>query len=202
MNILLVIYRKMQHWKNKLEIQTKEWEIRQNQNITLGTDVKIFPETQMLTVDNGIISIDKYSVIRGECCCIRGCGKIIIGSECYIGENSHIWSSNSIIIGNRVLIAHNCNIFDDATHPLDSVERNDDFYNICFKGTWNRYDSCKSKPIVIEEDAWVGANVVILPGVRIGKGAIVGAGSVVTHNIPDYALAHGNPAKVYRYLKA
>lgn len=55
------------------------------------------------------------------------------------------------------------------------------------------------RPVVIKDFVWIGANVIILPGVTIGEGCIIGAGSVVTHNIPDCAVAAGNPAKVIKF---
>ena len=55
------------------------------------------------------------------------------------------------------------------------------------------------KPIVIGNDVWIGGHVIILPGVQIGNGAIVGAGAVVTKNVPDYAIVGGNPARIIRY---
>ena len=56
----------------------------------------------------------------------------------------------------------------------------------------------QEKAIVIEEDVWIGTRSIILPGVRIGKGSIVGAGSVVTKSVPQFSIAAGNPAKVVR----
>lgn len=56
-----------------------------------------------------------------------------------------------------------------------------------------------TKPVIIKDFVWCGANVIILPGVTIGEGCVIGAGSVVTHDIPDYAVAAGNPAKVIKY---
>ena len=55
------------------------------------------------------------------------------------------------------------------------------------------------KPVVIKDFVWCGANVTILPGVTIGEGAVIGAGSVVTKDVPDYAVVAGNPAKVIKY---
>ena len=57
------------------------------------------------------------------------------------------------------------------------------------------------KPVVIKKDAWVGAGATILPGVTIGKHAVIGAASVVTHDVPDYAVAVGNPARVVKFLE-
>ena len=56
----------------------------------------------------------------------------------------------------------------------------------------------KEKPVIIDDDVWIGARAIILPGVRIGTGSIIGAGSVVTHNVPPYSVAAGNPAKVVK----
>jgi len=55
------------------------------------------------------------------------------------------------------------------------------------------------KPVIIEDDVWIGARVIILPGRRIGRGAVIGAGSVVTKNVPAYAFVGGNPAKILKY---
>ena len=55
------------------------------------------------------------------------------------------------------------------------------------------------QPVQIEDDVWIGARVVILPGLKIGKGAIIGAGSIVTKDVPPYAICVGNPARVIRY---
>jgi acetyltransferase-like isoleucine patch superfamily enzyme len=59
-----------------------------------------------------------------------------------------------------------------------------------------------SRPVVIEDDAWIGMNAVILPGVRVGKASIVGTGSVVTKDVPDYTVVGGIPARVLRQLDA
>ena len=57
------------------------------------------------------------------------------------------------------------------------------------------------KPVTIGNDVWIGARVTILPGVKIGNGCIIGAGSVVTKNLPDFAIGGGNPARVLKYRK-
>lgn len=201
MNLGIKIYRRIQTWTRKIAVRAKEQEIKENCNVTVGKQVRFFPETNITTVEAGKIFIGNQSVIRGDICCLRGEGRVTIGSECYIGEATHIWSTQEIKIGNRVLIAHNCGIYDDTTHPIDSVERNDDFINICFKGMWKKYDTCESKPIIIENNAWIGSNVVILKGVTIGEGAIVGAGSVVTKDVPPYTMVAGNPAKLVRKIE-
>lgn len=63
------------------------------------------------------------------------------------------------------------------------------------------FDGYEGKDIVIEDYAWIGHNVIFLPGVKIGHHAIIGAGSVVTKDVPDYAIAAGNPAKIIKWRK-
>ncbi len=63
------------------------------------------------------------------------------------------------------------------------------------------YDGFVGKDVLIDDHAWIGNRVIILPGVRVGKHAIVGAGSVVSKDVPDYAVVAGNPATVKRYRK-
>jgi maltose O-acetyltransferase len=59
----------------------------------------------------------------------------------------------------------------------------------------------KAQPVSIEDDVWIGARVIILPGVRIGQGSIIGAGAVVAKNIPSYSICVGNPARIIRSRK-
>jgi acetyltransferase-like isoleucine patch superfamily enzyme len=127
-------------------------------------------------------------------------GKIEIGDFCYVGGETKVWSDTSIKIGNRVLISHNVNIFDNQTHPLDPVKRHNQFVHIIQKGFPKDID-LSGKPVVIEDDAWIGCNVIILKGVHIGKAAIIAAGSVVTKDVPSSTLMAGNPAKIIRTIE-
>jgi len=89
------------------------------------------------------------------------------------------------MIGKRCLIAGNCQIIDSNGHDLS------------FPDVENRLNTeGSSYPIVIEDDVWIGANSVVLPGVRIGRGSIIGANSVVSASIPPMVVARGNPATV------
>ncbi len=110
--------------------------------------------------------------------------EITIGAETRIaGSCIHAW--RSITIGKRCLIAGNCQIVDSNGHDLSfpKVEKR-------MRTTGSSY------PVVIEDDVWLGANTVVLPGVRIGRGSIIGANSVVSTNIPPMVVARGNPAEV------
>ena len=100
----------------------------------------------------------------------------------FINFNCTILDTCLVTIGARTLIASNVSLY-SGTHPLDPDVRN---------GTRGPE---LGKEIHIEEDCWIGGNVTILPGVRIGKGSVVGAASVVTKDVPPYTIVAGNPAR-------
>lgn len=134
------------------------------------------------------INIGLKTKIRGELLVYNHGGEIKIGDFCYIGENTRLWSAERIEIGNRVLIAHDVNIHDSNDHPLDSSDRHKHYKDIIDKGHPNNIETIKSAPVVIEDDAWIGFGSIILKGVRIGKGAIVAAGSIVTKDVPENTI--------------
>jgi acetyltransferase-like isoleucine patch superfamily enzyme len=126
-------------------------------------------------------------------------GRITMGSYCYVGEYSKVWSAVEVAIGDRVLIAHNVSIFDSNTHPMNAAERHRQFVHIITKGHPTELN-LREVPVIIEDDVWIGCNSVILKGVRIGRGAVVGAGSVVTRSVPPFVVVAGNPARIVREL--
>ena len=140
------------------------------------------------------IHVEKNSFIRGKLMVYRHCGKIMIGENCYLGHRSEIWSMHSIVIGDRVLISHDCQIHDGTAHSLDPVERAAHFRAINLEGghpsKWEDLPGVRSAPIVLEDDVWISFGVTILKGVRIGKGAVIGAKSIVTKDVPPYTLYH------------
>jgi acetyltransferase-like isoleucine patch superfamily enzyme len=111
-------------------------------------------------------------------------GNVIIGEETHIQARCQLVAGkSSIIIGKRVEIAPNCGIY-PFNHGIEA-------------GIPIREQPLISKgDIIIGDDAWLGFGAVLLDGVRIGKGAVIGAGAVVTRNIPDNAIAYGVPARV------
>ena len=109
---------------------------------------------------------------------------VSIGNNTGIGAYVHMWGSGGINIGNNVLIAAHCCI----------TSLNHDYHN-----TLIRNGEIIKRKVTIEDDVWLGYNTIVLPGITIGKGAVIGAGSVVTSDIPPYAIAVGNPAKVIKY---
>lgn len=115
------------------------------------------------------------------------------GASLIIGNNfgmtgGTICAAESIKIGNNVTIGANTTIIDTDFHPLDSQVR---------KVAPSR--GC-TNPIVIEDDVFIGMNCLILKGVCIGRGSVIGAGSVVTRSIPPGVIAAGNPAQVIKRL--
>ncbi|HBC74044.1 MAG TPA: acetyltransferase [Candidatus Wallbacteria bacterium] len=145
------------------------------------------------------IRIGDYTHIRGELLLFGHGGAIQIGDYCYVGENTKIWSGASIKIGDRVLISHNCNIFDNDTHPIDHAARHEQFKAIITTGHPGVIN-LNDRPVVIENDVLIGANSTILKGVTIGCRSIIGAGSVVTGNIPADVIAAGNPARIIKKI--
>lgn len=167
-------------------------------------DSTIFFETASVinrSHDKSRIILGGGNYIRGDLQVLGNEGRVEIGKNCYVGENTHIWSGAEIIIGDRVLISHNCNIFDNDIHPLESAARHEHFMDVVTKGQYQNAD-LRGRPIMLENDVWLGANAIISRGgIVIGEGAVIAAGSVVTHSIPPYVVAAGNPAKVVRHLK-
>lgn len=124
-------------------------------------------------------------------------GRITVGAYCFIGEDTYIWSAASVTIGDRVLISHGVNIHDHISHSLSAADRHRHFKSIFFEGGHPKdLPNVPAAPIVIEDDAWIGFGATVLKGVRIGKGAVVGAQSVVTKDVEPYTIVVGNPARV------
>ena len=114
------------------------------------------------------------------------------GTEIIIGDDTRIHGTclhacERIEIGKKCLIAANTQIFDCSGHDLS------------FENVENRLNTKgRTKPVIIEDSVWIGANCIVLPGVRIGRGSVIAAGSVVTKDVPPLCLAAGNPATVVR----
>ena len=145
------------------------------------------------------IVIGANTHIRGEILTFAHGGQINIGDYCYIGEDTRIWSAKNISIGNHVLISHNVSIYDSDTHPIDPAARRRQFEAIISTGHPREID-LREEPVVIEDDVLIASQCVILKGVTIGRAAVVGAGSVVTKDVPPYTVVAGNPARVIRKL--
>lgn len=122
-----------------------------------------------------------------------------IGRNANIGE--HCFIENEVTIGNNVTIKNGVSLWDGITLEDNIfIGTGVAFTNDLFPRSKNiRY---KQEKTFIKEGASLGANATILAGITIGKSALIGAGAVVTKDVPDYALVYGNPAKVWGYVCA
>lgn len=145
------------------------------------------------------IRIGAHSHLLGELLIFAHGGEIRIGSHCFVGEQSRIWSAGKISLGDRVLISHGVNIFDSLTHPISASKRHKQFVEIVTHGH-PRQINLDEQPVMIGDDVWIGCLSIVLRGVTIGKGAIIGAGSVVTKDVPPWTIVAGNPAKIIREI--
>lgn len=115
----------------------------------------------------------------------------VFASNVELGDNSGLGIdcriSGKVVIGNDVMMGPGVMMF-TRNHSYRSTEM-----------PMNQQGFSSEKPIIIHDDVWIGGRVTILPGVEIGKGAIIGAASLITKNVPAYAIVGGNPARVIKY---
>lgn len=109
---------------------------------------------------------------------------LVIGNNSGIGQNSFI--GKSVEIGDNVMMGQDCLIY-TSNHETSDINK-----------PMNTQGFTAVRPVVIEDDVWIGARVIILPGVHIGTGCVIGAGSVVTHSVAPYCVVAGNPARVIK----
>ncbi|WP_326983842.1 sugar O-acetyltransferase [Chryseobacterium sp. MYb264] len=111
---------------------------------------------------------------------------IEVGENFYANHNLVILDCAKVTFGDNVFIGPNCSFY-TANHPLDVKQRNAGLET--------------AHPITVGDNVWFGGNVVVIPGVRIGNNSVIGAGSVVTKDIPDNVLAVGSPCKVIKKIE-
>lgn len=111
---------------------------------------------------------------------------VSIGDRSFLNHGAHLMDCAPITLGSHVFVGPNLGAY-TAEHPLVAEERN--------RGLE------LARPIVVEDDVWIGGDVTILAGVRVGRGSVVGAGSVVTRDVPAGVVAAGNPCRVIREVR-
>lgn len=146
------------------------------------------------------VVIGNNTIIRGNIFVFPHGGRISIGDWCFVGQNSYIWSSSNIEIGNRCLISHDVNIHDTNGHSINANIRHEQYKEIVYRGHPHDAPDIVASPIKIEDDAWIGFGATLLKGVHVGRGAIVASRSVVTEDVEAWTIVAGNPARLVRRI--
>lgn len=180
------------------EFYTDDYELISNRNKARELTTKYNTSTPTeLTLRNNILeklfkSLGKNAYIEPPFICDYG-SQIEWGENSYANFNCVILDSASVKIGNNVMLGPNVNIY-TATHSIYPSLRND----IQKEGLESLITY--AKPVVIEDGVWIGGSSIILPGIKIGANSVIGAGSVVTKDIPANVVAVGNPCKVIKSI--
>lgn len=122
--------------------------------------------------------------------CLRQDPELVIGDGTFIGHDCCFNIATAVHIGKHCLLAGRIRVYDVDSHPIDAVQRRS-------AGT---FPAENSSPVVIEDDVWIGSRAIILKGVTISARSIVGAGAVVTRDVPPDVVVGGNPARVVKHL--
>jgi len=179
--------KKLVHWSILIPKQTRprlwiKWFVNPFYH-KKGKGAIVRPRTRMDVVPWNKFELGEDSTIEDFSAINNGVGPVIIGDRTKIGLSNTI--IGPVSIGNDIRLAQNITLsglnhnYTDVTLPI-------------------HVQGVSTAPIVIEDETWIGANVVVLAGVTIGKHCIVAAGSVVTKDVPSYSVAVGNPARVVK----
>ena len=196
--VVLRIERRMAHFQDQRQITHggEGWGDRAR----IGKGVIFYPEAQL--TNSGVAE----QLVVGDFCCIRGeilalgKGRCELGHHSFLGPGSRIWCSESVTIGSHVLISHLVDIHDSNSHSMDWRQRREEGVGLFERGEPQTGEGVATRPVTIEDDVWLGFKSSILPGITIGRGAVVAACSVVTKDVAPFTLVAGNPARVVREL--
>ncbi len=169
-------------------------------HVKMGKNIKTYGIIRLKKDKNAFFSIDDKTIIRshwrnnpaggGQRNCIFAImneGTLEIGKNVGI-SNSSIYCNKHIVIEDDVFIGVNCVIYDTDFHSIYADKRINGNYDI------------KSESVLIKKGAWIGGHCIILKGVTIGERSVIGAGSVITHDIPSDEVWAGNPAKFIKKI--
>jgi acetyltransferase-like isoleucine patch superfamily enzyme len=145
----------------------------------------------------GLVLGERVRVLTWTTFNVEPDGFVAVGDDTLL-VGAVFMAAGSITIGARCVLSYNVTVADSDFHPLDvEARRRDAIANAPF-GDRSQRPPLISRPVVIEDDVWVGIGAIILKGVRIGRGATVAPGAVVTHDVGPGVLASGNPAREER----
>ena len=142
------------------------------------------PERQFI-LEQVLGSLGRGSIIEPPFFCTYG-QNTHLGDEVFLNAMCAVIDNNEVRIGDHVMIGPLVQIY-TAAHPLEAEAR-------------NRGEEV-ARPIVVEDNVWVGGGAILLPGVRVGRSAVVGAGAVVSRSVPANTVVAGNPARVIREIE-
>jgi len=181
-----VAYRLILKDMGLLTMILKDVDLRGCVSISLSDRVKLRKHVSLRCFDerNTIklkynVSVHEYAIIKA-----KG-GNIVVGENTFISSFVNISAQGDVHIGKNVMLANGCRL-ETGTHGFEKLEL-----------PMKQQPSC-SNGIVIEDDCWLGAGVIVVDNVRIGQGSVIGAGSVVTKDVPPLSVAAGVPARVIR----
>lgn len=168
----------------------------------IDASAQILPESRIenLRGDPSRMNIGAHTAVRGELITLGHGGRIDIGAWCYVGASTRVWSASHVAIGDRVLIAHGCDIHDWNAHPLDAQARHRHYRDILEGGHPQELGDVPAVPVRIEDDVWIGFGSVVMKGVTIGRGSVVAARSLVTKSVAPGWLVGGSPAVPIREI--
>lgn len=174
-----------------------------------GTRIEhIYVDVRLAIENRTYVKIGSNSHISGTYVFERGIGSITIGDKSSIGSGCKFICSQDqgIHIGSNVMLSWDCTLMDTNAHSLDPEVRANDAYD--WKagvdagriGAYKDWSQVKSDPIYIEDNVWIGFECAILKGVRIGRGSVIGARSMVTRDVAPFCVYAGSPARFVSYV--
>lgn len=192
--------------KNEVVVTDKHASLILQKLVKFGqnTDVRnLSIDIRNMDVSKSYCEIGENSIVNGNFVFETGTGKINVGNNTFIGGGTFI-CIEGIDIGDDVMFSWGCTVIDNNAHSLKWQDRINDVKD--WKrgldegkiGVYKNWDSVQKAKVKICNKAWIGFNVIILKGVTIGEGAVVGAGSVVTKDVPPFTIVGGNPAVVIK----
>ena len=178
-------------WFNAIALSYRR--VQTGHNVRINGKIRLYGRGSIVLEDNvRINSCRRANPIGGDISTVLNTcssGKIVIGAGSGI-SNSAIVSRESVSIGKNVRVGGGCQIFDNDFHSLN-----------CEKRISAHDDDIQTKPVVIKDGAFLGARCLVLKGVTIGENSVIGAGSVVTKDVPDNEIWGGNPARFIKKLE-
>ncbi len=167
-------------------------------NVRIGPGTAIFGDLafkRFHSREPDALRLGSQSTMDGVHFDLGASGKVTIGDFCYF-TNVVLLCELQVTVGNYVVIGWNTTITESDFHPLAPAERIADAVACSPLRAGRPRPAVAKQPVIIEDDVWIGPNAAILKGVRIGAGAFVEAGSVVTRDVPPRSRVVGNPARV------